>query len=892
MDLNVPVAMFPTTSGNMLVVGNGEFFTIDFPVRPYKTSVSDVPGRDQEEHVSLIGGGEGYVTKQEYDVVPMSRTLENKMVPEVDYMLELVKDHPEVIESVFEQPYVPYPLFLDIETDSREGHFSKASRGDEILSIQVKYPDMPRTEILYQTSQYGEKDMIHDFIEFCRKSPSGKSPDIVVGYALNRFDVPYIKERARACGLRDELLTLDRPVFEKEHGRPSLIYPSWIRSRRKGGRYSKKKAEDVDLAQGLLNMDLYLHAKIDLVLKELPSRSLKLVAAAYGSQDVVDLEQEDKSRMRWLLLNEKDKFMKYSESDIIQTEYLYNIYSNRLIASSNLISSPMMLTHHATSGQKSYIVLYRECRKHGYYAKESNLKRYDHLYMRAPKYQGALVGCFKTGYFPKSIYVDCKSMYPNIMHDYNISFDRYEVLDTIDYSDWEDELQNITQELDSIGLTPDDIHGPQIVAYGPPEAKIIYIPDDNYRLVFKFKFNLVEDGFVRRMVAHYNLERFKFKQKSKEHLKLYQENQVDRERVLAMMYDSMQAESKVLNNTFYGVMAQKFYEIADLPAAIFVTAIGRWIMQEMISILRDASIEVDTDGLLLDRTKFDLSLEEINNHIRKRQHDTFGVPYDKMMFDLEFEGKGSVYVYKKKNYILRLDGSEKLTTKGSAFTGYDRAPVALRAVKIMSQCVMNTGEYASLSYKDAVKMAMDIRRLPLEDFKFTKVLKKNVDEYKGFEGLTVFAKQTIDMSIMNTKQALREAKIRAISFIEKRFKTDDRLMRYKSLVRDCKTMSQLDMVLGVIDDVIAGEKKGRKNKVVRYFILDLILLLKMRGQELEEDDVVEYYYTRSSTGYSVADDVKGIDDLNFERYEKELKTIIERFSMADPSVESLSLDIM
>ena len=170
MDLNVPVSMFATNTGNMLIVGNGEFFTIDFPVRPYKTSVSDIPGRDEEEHVMLIGGGEGYVTKQEYDVVPMTRTLENKMVPEVDYILEITKDYPEVIESVFEQSYKPYPIFLDIETDSREGHFSKASRGDEILSIQVKYPDMPRTEILYQTYKYSEKDMIRDLIEFCRKS--------------------------------------------------------------------------------------------------------------------------------------------------------------------------------------------------------------------------------------------------------------------------------------------------------------------------------------------------------------------------------------------------------------------------------------------------------------------------------------------------------------------------------------------------------------------------------------------------------------------------------------------------------------------------------------------------------------------------------------------------
>jgi hypothetical protein len=811
---------------------------------------------------------------------------------------------------------------------------------------------------------------------------------------------------------------------------------------------------------------------------------------------------------------------------------------------------------------------------------------------------------------------------------------------------------------------------PQIVSYGSPQERMIYIPDDNYKLIFKYQINLVDDGFVRRMVAYYNQERSKYKELSKDYVRKFQESKSEEDRTIAMMYDSMQAEAKVLNNTFYGVMAQKYYEIADLPAAILVTAIGRWIMREIMGMFKDAAIENDsvventpiyvrersgrhidiipiedlhsgnkvrekykgnlliytrggwrnirytkrrattknvhrlkcsdalvdctsdhsvydadtlqeisplsiqvgdriemvpaplipvtskysdsfpldrdtswfcglflaegsysewigtrsenrnykrvsrnlsismsnihiltkamnictekivpacdppstkgswknvgglkmydtinssstyritglgskqsadffyshfycrnkdhkkvpvcilntrdnsiiesfldgyftgdgckaeykdkytgtirkvdssdsvdkclsagirfllnktgsmttlsvrkdkqnvvavklrqsyrtgtfrkidtnkvsqnfvldlqkdttstvvydvstddgtfvsalggivlhnTDGTLLDRSKFNSEnseIEKVNHLLRKKQHDFFGVPYDKMKFDLEFEGEGSVYVYKKKNYILRTNGSDKLITKGSAFTGYDKAPVIIRAVRIMSEAIMGLGEHANLGYNSALELAVDIRSLDLEAFRFSKILKKSINEYAGFTGLSSYAKQTIDMSSMTAQQAVTEVRRRARKFLEERFKGDDRLMRYKSLVRDCKSMGQLDLIMGIIDEVLSGNKEGKKKRIARYFVLDLILLTKSRGHDVEEDDVIEYYYTNTSEQYSIAEDVSNKDQLNFARYEKEIATILERFSLADPRAASLDLDLL
>lgn len=900
MKLEVPVGIYATNTERLLVVGGGTYQYVDWPIQPFKLTRESHPS-EHAEHVKLIGGGEAYVGLEYMERIPLTLRPGQKMeLPSLDYPLELLKEFPEKVEAMVEvlrqsgdaEPGIePYPMFLDIETASTEEHFPKAER-DQIIAIQVKFLDTEEFILINDMQKAtAEATMIMQFLELCETSPTGKSPDFIVGFNLNKFDIPYLKTRIAILRRKYPEIGrkydgLSRIPLKTSGGEIKLFYPSWIFS-------GKQQVEHLDFCPGLLNLDLFLHAKTDQAMAQLPSRGLKNAAKTYGCT-VFDLAIEEKKNMAELLKSDRARFIEYSKSDIIATEYLYNVYKTRLIASSNLLRCPMSMVHRMTSGQKSYLVLYRECRKNGYYSLTRNEERYQTLYDRAEKYQGALVACYHRGYFPRTVYLDAKSMYPNIMHDFNVSYDRYVLDAIIDYDDWEEERKNIPQDASvQPALINYEDGDPCITAYGKATDKTIYIPDDNYRVVLKFRFDLVTDGFVRRMINHYNGVRDEFKRKAKESNKKFKETGERQYQIDYMNYNSTQAEAKIINNTFYGVQGNRYYDVADLPAAIFVTALGRWLMTEMVRLFgKKAIIEIDTDGLLLNQEFFDMDIKEINKTLRSKINDFFGVPAGKMNFLLEFEDDGSVYMYKRKNYILRKNSdSTKLYTKGSAFKGYDKAKVIQRAVRIVSDAVMFRSAEPD-AYRKACIQARDVESIfqekGIQPFKFTKTLKKNPEQYKGYRSV-----ETIVMAVDHTgteKDILAAMKQRAMAWLDtvfgkKRPNKRNRGDRFRELVKSCKNGEQLKHVLSMM--AYAQPKQDRANSY--YFMLDLIMRLQQKGRTVEADDVLEYYYTATKEQYTLADDMQSDTRIAFERYLDDIDAIIDRFSHADPRKKSLNL---
>lgn len=887
-NLTVPVGVFATSADKLIVVGDGIAEEVDLPVPPF--SIVELSQEDEgAERINLIGGGESYVGINYHHTIPVKKRPGSVVeVPQIDYVLELIKEFPEKLQSLAPGGFTPYPMFIDIETMSTEEHFPKADR-DQVLSIQVKYKDSePLILVNEKMTMDSEGEMLEKFIDYVKSSPSGRSPDFMTGYFLNKFDIPYLKTRiGMYSDLKSKFLSLNRSSWNEQTGRPyELYYQNWMYGNR-------LKGEEVDLAYGIMNLDLFVHAKSDLSLVHLPSRSLKNVTRAYGGT-VFDIEVEEKKDMATLLREDPDRFMRYAMSDLVATEYLYNIYETRLMAAANLLVCPMLLVHRMSSGQKSYLALYRECRKNGYFSLRKNEERYTHLYEKAEKYQGALVACYRRGYFGKTVYLDAKSMYPNIMHDFNISYDRYRVLDIIDYDDWEKELQNIPEDAHSqeplVKQFGDD--SPRITSYGPPTERIIYIPDDNYRMVLKYEFDLLSDGFVRRLINHYNSVRDEFKKKAKALQKKYHDTKEEAYRFEYMNYDSTQAEAKIINNTFYGIQGNKYYDIADLPAAIFVTALGRWLMTEMVRLFgKKAVIEIDTDGLLLDSTYVKMEIDEINDTLRGKISDAFGISKDRMNFLLEFEEEGSVYMYKRKNYILRKDSDpDTLYPKGSAFKGYDKAEVIQRAVSIMSEAIMYHSDDPD-AYGIALDKARDIRKVyeekGLAPFKFTKTLKKNPEDYKGYRNVEVDV-FNIDRTLSN-KEQLATMKSKAIGWISSMFgskeKKNKRGDNFRAMIKACKNEDDLKYVISTLAYIQPREDRATSY----YFMLDLIMKLQQKGRTVEFDDVIEYYYTTSTEQYTLAEEMGGDKRLDFDRYQDDIENILKRFSLADPRKNSLML---
>jgi len=852
--LKVPVHM-GLHEQEIFLVANGAVFLSDFNIKPFEI----IEASDGTEEVNIIG--ENRQTKIKYKFhdrmpyVQLDMKSHNNttplMKPQFDYLLNLFKEFPEEITHFFPEGVDIYPMFVDIETTSLN------PENGEVLSIQIAYPDTPYDEeiFLVQDAEHTEKDIILSFIELCNASPSGRKPDICINYNGVRFDIPYLHSRAKTKQVLTQWATISRT-------KEKIYTQSWL--------VNKNKDEMAEVANGFRCYDMYALAKADLKLAKLPSRTQKNVALFYGCQDVFDLDKSEKIKMKDLLEQDRPRFEKYARSDIKQLKYLWEIYSMRTIAEANLLLVPFMTAYAMSSGQKSYIALYREARKTGYFGLSMNQDRYYELFDKG-KYQGAIVGSWAHGYYDKIIYVDAKSMYPSIMESFNLSPDRYILLEQIKFEDWTDGDPNI------------------IRAEGPPEAKIIYIPDDNFRVIFKFQVDVITTGYMRRVIQYFNKIRDDYKQL----MKKYAKDDTEEGRNNTLQYDSMQMAAKVINNTYYGINGNKYYEIGDLPQAIFVTAMGRWCMIELIKYFGgtidyptnngsygDRVLEVDTDGLLLNIEGLTESIDQINGHIRKRIMDVFSIPEDQLTFLMEFEGAGSIYIYKQKNYILNADENKgKLTIKGSAFVGYDKAPIIKKAVEIMANCVM----FNKMPYQEAVDLCRNMNT-SMEEFRYTKTLKRNPDKYRGFESLSNYV-MDID-STYGTKKALTEMKTRALDWVRIRTSKDpDNRRTATGLIRDAVNIEELSIIMEIVTEMITGssERKGS------FYILDLVMAYKQKGFTLREDDIIEYYLTTTKEGYSIVDDVTSIDQIDKDRYLRDINKIIDRFDYANPIHRELSL---
>ena len=453
-------------------------------------------------------------------------------------------------------------------------------------------------------------------------------------------------------------------------------------------------------------------------------------------------------------------------------------------------------------------------------------------------------------------------MYPNIMYDFNVSYDRYKVEEIIDFKDWTDGDPN------------------EIRSFGPMNARTVLIPDENYQVIFKFTINLEDAGFMKQMITYYNTVRDKYKKLMKEANKRYKTSHDLKDWIESNNYDSQQQAAKIVNNTFYGLQGDRGAIFGDLAAGILITSIGRWITRQIEDLCGDSLLEIDTDGAIVDKTKFKYSIEEFNDIIRSRMTDTFGVTKGDLKFEMEFEGKGALYLYAMKNYVYRDDLEGKLTIKGSAFTGYGKARVIKDAVQIMANAIMY-GEYKgeTLTYEQARAKCLDIQSRPMEDFRFVSSVRRNPEEYKGYGNIKVVA-SNIPTSA-SPKERVKHIKEESRKWITSNIKDNaqrDQLMAY---VKACKTEDQLLIVVNQLAEVSHKEN-------TQYAVLNLIMRKIELGYDVQEDDDLEYYYTLTRGKVSLAEETSR-DMVDFQRYLKDINSVLDSFQHADPDKDVFNL---
>jgi DNA polymerase elongation subunit (family B) len=859
--IDYPAAIYITEKQEVVVISGGEITIYDNLLIPMvRYNISETP--EKGKHFKSSTGKNLYVEKT-LDTNIKFRDINGIIIPAEDYVYSVCLNYPDDLKKLSNNKD-PYPMFFDIETRSTEDHFPNPER-DDIISIQIKYPDTDPIILLQEDDDQDDLNLIYRFGEYIAKSPTGRSPDYIVGYFHTRFDNPYIMFRLKVHKKADDWI---RSVMSKRY--PGLkgnrLFTAKLMSKAKisdeEGDKRYRRSEIYEMIPGLYSVDIYHLAQTDYALRYLKNRKMKTVAEFYKCPFIFDIPIEEKTNMKDLIENDPDRFMKYATSDVLITEFLYNLYEPRLIATSNLMKVPLTMASVLKSGQRANLFMARVMIENGYFPYQQNAEKYGHLYERAPKYQGAIVECKKHGYFPRIVYLDATAMYPNIIHDFNLSFDKTRYIGEIEYSDWEYDKEIRVENKEG-------------------NLKRVYIPDNNYKCILVFDCNFEEDGYIRKVVNDLMKVRNMYKNKAEEYKIKYKETQDEEYNKQAILFSSRDNEQKITINSIYGMFGNRYYETGDLPIAIFVTAIGRWLMEQMLIFFGSAVIEVDTDGCILDRNLLENeNVDHINDYLKTRIKDFFGIPSNKINFNLKFEDNGSLYIHGKKNYIFLREGEEdisKVQKKGSAFTGYDKAPVLLRAVDIMSQNVMKVGKYKDISFEEASRLALDIHNLPKEMFKFSKTVKKEITDYKGSASLMAHIDRLPEDIVEDFKLLKKEV----LTWLGNNNKDKIRT-RYRSLVQSTRNMSSLWLTINLISEDI-GEKRGT------HFMIDMLNRRISRGQSANIDDVLEYYMVRNSYKYAAEDEIKDENDINYDKYIELIERSIKLFSYADDTMEKYNI---
>ena len=300
-----------------------------------------------------------------------------------NYAVDDIYEVEEVIgrKDVFIPPKLRIFAF-DIEVYNPRG--TPNPRRDPVIIIGLATSPNDIKQLVAESKN--DREIIRRFVELVREL----DPDVIAGYNSNRFDWPYLTERAKILGLKLDL------------------------GRRKGSEPRTSVYGHISIA-GRLNVDLYNFAE---EIPEVKVKTLEEVAEFLGvmkkSERVLIPGHEiykywDDPEKRKLLL-------RYSRDDIIATLGVADKILPFAIQLSSITGLPLDQVGAASVGFRLEWYLMREAYKRGELIPNRIERPYE-------PYRGAVVLEPLRGVHENIAVLDFSAMYPSIMIKYNIGPD-------------------------------------------------------------------------------------------------------------------------------------------------------------------------------------------------------------------------------------------------------------------------------------------------------------------------------------------------------------------------------------------------------------------------------------------------------------------------------------
>ncbi|CAM8920329.1 unnamed protein product [Rhodiola kirilowii] len=308
-------------------------------------------------------------------------------------------------------------LSFDIECAGRKGHFPEPSHDPVIqvanlVTLQGEAQPFVRNVMTLNScasivgvdvmSFETEKEVLLAWKDFIRQV----DPDIIIGYNICKFDLPYLIERAQTLGVSEF------PILGRVKNSRVRVRDSTFSSRQYGTRESKEV-----IIEGRLQFDLFQAVQRD---HKLSSYSLNSVSAHFlGEQKedvhhsiITDLQNGNaETRRRLAVYCLKDAYLPQRLLDKLMMIYNY-------VEMARVTGVPISFL---LSRGQSIKVLSQLLRK----AKQKNLilPNVKQAGSEQGTYEGATVLEAKAGFYEKPIAtLDFASLYPSIMMAYNLCY--------------------------------------------------------------------------------------------------------------------------------------------------------------------------------------------------------------------------------------------------------------------------------------------------------------------------------------------------------------------------------------------------------------------------------------------------------------------------------------
>jgi len=274
-------------------------------------------------------------------------------------------------------------LAFDIEVYNERG--TPDPLRDPVVMLAVQTSD-GRVEV-FEASGRDDRGVLRSFVDALREF----DPDVVVGYNSNKFDWPYLSERAKALGVPLRVDRVGGAPQQSVYGHWSLV--------------------------GRANVDLFN------IVEEFPEIKLKTldrVAEYFGvmRRDERVLIPGHKIYEYWRDESKRPLLRQYVVDDVKSTYGLAERLLPFLIQLSSVSGLPLDQVAAASVGNRVEWMLLRYAYKMGEVAPNREEREYE-------PYKGAIVLEPRPGLYNDVLVLDFSSMYPNVMMRYNLSPDTY-----------------------------------------------------------------------------------------------------------------------------------------------------------------------------------------------------------------------------------------------------------------------------------------------------------------------------------------------------------------------------------------------------------------------------------------------------------------------------------